>query len=34
MIAALLPVHQQMAELIGQDTIDAIYQATGFQLTQ
>jgi C4-dicarboxylate-binding protein DctP len=34
MIAALLPVHKQMAELIGQDTIDAIYQATGFQLTQ
>ena len=34
MIAALLPVHKQMAALIGQDTIDAIYQATGFQLTQ
>jgi len=34
MIAALLPVHKQMADLIGQDTIDAIYQATGFQLTQ
>jgi C4-dicarboxylate-binding protein DctP len=34
MIAALLPVHKQMAALIGQDMIDAIYQATGFQLTQ
>ena len=34
MIAALLPVHQQMAERIGQETIDAIYKATGFQLSQ
>lgn len=34
MIAALLPVHQRMTELIGRDTIDAIYRATGFQLTQ
>ncbi|NJM91470.1 MAG: TRAP transporter substrate-binding protein [Rhodospirillaceae bacterium] len=34
MVAALLPVHQRMADLIGKDTIDAIYRATGFQLTQ
>jgi C4-dicarboxylate-binding protein DctP len=34
MIAALLPVHQQMAGHIGQETIDAIYEATGFQLSQ
>lgn len=34
MIAALLPVHTRMADRIGQETIDAIYRATGFQLTQ
>jgi C4-dicarboxylate-binding protein DctP len=34
MIAALLPVHKQMADRIGQETIDAIYKATGFQLSQ
>ncbi len=34
MVAALLPVHKQMADRIGQETIDAIYKATGFQLAQ
>lgn len=28
-IQALMPVHKQMADRVGQDTIDAIYQATG-----
>jgi len=32
--AALLPVHNQMADKIGKDLIQAIYQATGFDASQ
>ncbi|MEO9167125.1 MAG: TRAP transporter substrate-binding protein DctP, partial [Aestuariivirga sp.] len=30
-IKALLPVHKEMASRIGQETVDAVYKATGFK---